>query len=161
MKQLTKTGLMMILLWLLACTSKGDVSFQNSLSYHFNFDIDKVERDSIFTQVTGKNREKILFTEDMLDNTLSKINPPIGSTQFFDGVYSDTDDGLDAEVLFFKHAYIQGKVAHKYRKVKSNSIIYLWEFENKNIRGIDLAKNSTYFLRIKAEHTPKDPFLTD
>jgi len=66
-----------------ATQSVNRVDFENSLSYDFRLDIDKIKKSGDFLVISGKNKEKIVISENHLDEILNQIKPSITSLEFF------------------------------------------------------------------------------
>jgi len=151
-------------LLLSACSqsSSNTINFEHSLSYRFNFDITEIKKTGQFLVVKGKNKEKVVITENTLTDTLAKMNPPMNSEQFFDEVYQPSGDPntIAQQVQDFKNDFIPDKVINKLKKNKQNSILYLWEFPNHVIKALELANHSDYFLMIIAVNSDKQDFVT-
>ena len=146
-----------------ACSqsSSNTVNFEHSLSYHFNFDITEIKKTGQFLVVKGKNKEKVVITENSLTDTLTKINPPMSSEQFLDAVYQSSGDSSHEPqpVLDFRNDFIQDPVINKLKKAKKHSTLYLWEFANHVIKAVELANNTDYFLMIIAVNSDKQDFV--
>jgi len=151
----------LLTLWACSSSSGNTLNFEHSLSYRFNFDITEIKKTGEFLVVKGKNKEKVVITENSLDDTLKQIEPPISSQQFFDEVYESGPDSttVPEQVLDFRDDFIQGKVINKMKTTKKHSTLYLWEFANHVIKAVELANQSGYFLTIIAVNSDTKNFI--
>ncbi|MCF6338907.1 MAG: hypothetical protein L3J84_13310 [Gammaproteobacteria bacterium] len=83
------------------------VDFENSLSYDFQLDIDTIKKSGDFLIISGKNKEKIVISENHLDEVLSQIKPSITSLAFFDQVYDESvsKSKVSSQVIDFRNGF--------------------------------------------------------
>ena len=152
-----------ILVFLVACatSSTKKVSFGNNIVYELFFDVKEIRKSGDFLVLVGKNNERLVIAENFLDDVLAQITPPIDGIAFFDLVYRESDLGvkIPTQVLDFKNGFLEEKYISKYKELKDNSVIYIWEFVNNRFKAIEIEKGKNYFLTIYAENYSKDTFL--
>ena len=152
-------------LLLLSCASQSvnKVDFENSLSYNLQLEIDNIKKSGDFLVVTGKNSEKIVISENFLDEVLKQIKPSLTSLEFFDQVYDElpVKSVLSPQVIDFRNGFLDEEVKNKFKKVKKDSVIYLWEFQNNKFKAIELANETNYFLSIQVVNYDKSVFLAE
>jgi len=146
-----------------ATQSVDRVDFENSLSYDFQLDIDKIKKSGDFLVILGKNKEKIVISENHLDEILNQIKPSITSLEFFDQVYDESINKpkVSSQVIDFKNGFLDQEVKNKRKRNKKNSVIYLWEFPDNKFKIIELANGKNYFLSIYVENYGKNNFLAE
>jgi len=152
-------------LFLMACGSLpvNKLNFENSISYDLKMNTKEIKKSGDFIVVLGGSGEKLVISENFLGEVLNQIKPEINAIQFFDLVYDDSNGNLNipTQISDFRNGFLDSKVLNKYRKIKVNSIIYLWELEADRFKAIEVSKNNDYFLNIYVEKYSKQNFLAE